>query len=411
MNEDRLRTLLREVEIPDAEIARRRGLATTRAAFAERRPAAARSAPRRLALALAIATLGLAALLSPAGAAVREWIGETIPLGASNPAPSLTQIPGGGTLLVETPGGPWVVQADGSRRLLGPYTTATWSPRGLYVAAANDRTLSAIEPDGTPRWSLSASGSIAAPRWSPSGFRIAFEAGEALRVVAGDGSGGRTLARDVRPVAPAWWPLGSHVLTYVDGRGQVVVLEADTGAKVSVAPALPGVTSLSWRADGRRLLEAASDQARVREVRSEKLSNVTLGPARALDLGGAIRGAKFSPAGGRIAAIVRRRTNGDRPARSELVMLDSEGSRARTLLAVPGELTGPTWSPDGRRLLIGWPRADQWLFVPADSRGRIRAIAGISSAFAPGGEGNGVWPKVAGWCCARSLPGSTDYSG
>lgn len=402
MNERRLRSLLREVDPPRAAEARERGLATTLAAFRQRRPAPPHPAPRRLALAVALATLALAALLSPAGAAVRDWIGEANPLGATDPKPALTEVPGGGALLVETRAGPWVVQADGSRRLLGRYATATWSPRGLYVAVAADRTLSAVEPDGTPRWSVSAPDPIATPRWSPSGFRIAFGTGDALRVVAGDGTGGRAVARRARMVAPAWWPPGPHVLAYVDERERVVTVEADTGARTSMAPALPDVRALSWRSDGRRLLEEAAHRVQVREVTADKLGSVKLGSTRPLDIdrpGGSIQGAAFAPVGDRIAAIIRRRATGDRPARSELLVLDAEAGHARTLLAVPGELTGPTWSPDGRRLLVGWPRADQWLFVPVADTGRIRAVSGIAAAFSPGDEGR-VWPRVASWCCA-----------
>lgn len=403
MNEDRIRALLRDVEVPGAAQAHERGLATTLAAFGQRRPAPARPAPRRIALAVALATLAAAALLSPAGAAVRDWIGEAIPIGAGGAEPALTEIPGGGTLLVESKAGPWVVRADGSRRLLGNYATATWSPRGLYVAAAEGRTLTAIEPDGTPRWSITAPATVLTPRWSPSGFRIAFRSGGALRVVAGDGGGERTLAPRTRTVAPAWWPLESHVLAFVDDRRQLVVVEGDTGAQLARAPALPGTLSLSWRADGQRLLEVAADRLRIRSVAAGKLG-IGLGQTRLVDLGrGAVVGASFSPVGDRIAAIVRRPAAGGRPARSEVVVLDSDGAALGPPRYIQGGLSGPTWSPDGRRLLIGRPDADRWLFVPVDGAGRAEAVSGIAAAFAPG-DGRGSWPRVEGWCCAVGRP-------
>ena len=45
-------------------------------------------------------------------------------------------------------------EADGSLRRLGDYSSAGWSPRGLFVVAARGRRLYAVEPDGTVRWSI-----------------------------------------------------------------------------------------------------------------------------------------------------------------------------------------------------------------------------------------------------------------
>ncbi len=205
MNEAKLRALLREEPIPGAAEAERRGLELIDRAYAERRPAQQPVLPR-LATALAAAALLAALLLTPAGAAVRDWVGDVFTAGVKNAEPALTDIPGGGDLLVQSPRGPWVVHADGSRRLLGDYDEATWSPHGLYVAAASGRTLSAIEPDGTPHWSITAPGRIGEPRWSPSGFRIAYRAGRSLRVERADGSGGDLVAAASAAVAPAWYP-------------------------------------------------------------------------------------------------------------------------------------------------------------------------------------------------------------
>ena len=120
-----------------------------RAAYAERRPEIRRSVRPRLALAFVAITLVAALLLSPAGAAVRGWIDDALTVGVQDAEPALTDIPGGGSLLVQSAEGPWVVQPDGSRRLIGNYKEAIWSPRGLFVGATSGHTLSALEPDGT----------------------------------------------------------------------------------------------------------------------------------------------------------------------------------------------------------------------------------------------------------------------
>ena len=110
----------------------------------------------RLALGLSLAALLAVLLLSPAGADVRDWVGDAFTASAPRPEPTLARVPGGGSLLAQTGEGPVVVQPDGSRRLLGDYEGATWSPHGLFVAAVKKRTLTALEPDGTPRWSITA---------------------------------------------------------------------------------------------------------------------------------------------------------------------------------------------------------------------------------------------------------------
>jgi len=411
MNEGRLRALLHEVPIPDAAAAERRGRAVVTAAFAERAAGGEGGRDRRpslprLAFALAIATLLTALLLSPAGAAVRDWVDDVFSAGVRDAAPALTEIPSGGRLLVQSGEGPWVVQADGSRRLLGRYDDATWSPRGLYVAAASGRTLSALEPDGDPRWSLSPGGAVADPRWSPSRYRIAYRAGGSVRVTGADGSGDMPIDRGVAPVPPAWSALGLPLLAYIADGGELRIANTAAGAIAKAeAPGLPDASSLEWAPDDSALLEAGGSALRVREIGLDKLlARTQIGPPRPLALPqpSTILDAAFSPDGSRIAVLLR---FGRGTPRSAIVLADPEGGPPHTLFATPGRLAELAWSPDGSRLLIAWPEADQWLFVPADGRGRVRAIGDIAAQFAPGHEAAAAFPRVAGWCCRAPLGG------
>jgi hypothetical protein len=415
MNEQRLRALLREVSVPEAAEAERRGRRMVEAAFSQRQPSGRRSKPRRLALAVAVATLLLAVVLSPAGAAVRDWIDETLSVGVRDAEPALTEIPGGGRLLVTSPQGSWLVRPDGSRRLLGSYEEAAWSPRGLFVATAWGRTLSAVAPDGTVRWSLSAAADVSQPRWSPSGFRIAYRAGGSLRVVAGDGTtdGIDEALLDPRtsPVAPAWIPGGPHLLAYVDADGSPRVVATDTGEVVGSGGPLPDTRALAWAPDRSALLQLAAGSLWIREASASKLAaRVELGPPRRFSVPGegAIEQAAFSPDGRTVAALRALPARRGRPPRSEVVLLDSTGAPGRLLFRAPGRLSGLAWSPDGKRLLIPWPDADQWLFIPADGRGRVRAVGGIAAEFSPGAPGGGAsgaprgsarFPRIDGWCC------------
>jgi hypothetical protein len=78
---------------------------------------------------------------------------------------------------------------------------------------------------------------------------------------------------------------------------------------------------------------------------------------------------------------------------------------AEPMEQMEGQPISRATSPDGSRLLIAWPEADQWLFVPADGRSRVRAIGDIAAQFAPGHEATAAFPRVAGWCCRSLLAG------
>lgn len=353
-----LRRRLQDVRVPDEVGAEERAWDVIRAAYAERTPSHPASRIRGLALAAAAGVAALAIGLSPAGAKVGDLVRDVI--GEEDARPALRSLPTAGELLVESDSGPWVVREDGSKRLLGDYEQATWSPRGLFVAAADGRELVAVDPLGEVRWTITAPGAVSDPSWAPTGFRIAYRSGDDLRVVAGDGTGDRSVARDVAPVSPMWLPSpktklsagsgasGAHVLAYLDADGGVRVVDADSGATVRPAPA---------------------DRDRL----------------RALETGSAL-----SPDGERAARVVGR---GGRAA-----LLLEAGGRTRVVFSGPGRLADPTWSPDGRWLLVGWPQADQWLFVRSDEPRRVIAVDGISSQFDPGDtEYAAGFPRIAGW--------------
>lgn len=404
MSESRLKSLLAETPIPGAEEAERRGLLLAEEAFAQRQ-APRRAVLPRLALSFAIAALLAALMLTPAGAAVRDWIGDVFTAGVPNAEPGLTEIPGGGRLLIQSPSGPWVVQPDGSRRLLGSYDDATWSPRGLFVGAASGHALSAVEPDGTPHWSLSASAPVNDPRWSPSGFQIAYRAGPALRVVAGDGTGDAQIDRAVEPLPPAWSPQGLSLLAYVARGGELRIADSDGGEVLGSAAALPGIGTLEWAADGSFLLEASRATLQLRTVTVHKaLASLGIGPPHPVRLpaGATIRAAALSPDGATIAVLLRLGAGGERP-HDEVVLIDRRRNSLRRLLGVPGRLSDLAWSPDGSRLLVPWRDADQWLLIPTKGRGRVRAIDGIAAEFAPGDPSARSFPRIEGWCCRAGL--------
>jgi WD40-like Beta Propeller Repeat len=413
MRNDPLEQALSKAPIPVPAGAERRGLAVVEAAYAEREGGgerdlrARRSSLPRLALALGIVTLLAAVLLSPAGAAVRDWVGDVVDTGAPPPERGLSEIPGGGRLLVQSATGPWVVQPDGARRLLGDYDEASWSPRGLFVAAAKGRTLSAVEPGGTPHWSLTAAARVADPRWSPSGYRIAYRSGRSLRIVAGDGTDDHLVNPATAPVAPAWSPFGTPEVAYVNAEGQLRIATSEKSASRSGAPpdmagaeAGPDVRQIEWADGGQLILEVSPSGLHLQEMRLNKLegrSEFGRRSALALPAGATVVDAALAPRHPLVAAVLTHwRSVG---TRSTVVLYGPRGHGPRRLLSVPGSLGEVAWSPDGKRLLVAWPGANEWLFLPI-GRGEGRAVAGVSRAFAPGGR-KISFPRVEGWCCSR----------
>jgi hypothetical protein len=396
MKEKRLTELLREARPPDEREAAERGWQVIRRAFHRADVSSAR--PRRggrVALAVAVGLLLLALGLSPAGARVADLVGDVVHRGDRTAQPALTSLPTTGRLLVTSPTGPWVVARDGAKRRLGEYDDATWSPHGLFVAATAGRELTAVEPDGTVRWSLAANHPVTDAAWSPSGVRIAYRAGDSVRVVAGDGTGDRLFARRAAPPPPAWSPdVDRNVLAFAGTDARIHAVDVDTGRTLWRSARLGGsVRTLQWAPSGRLLVLAGSSIVLLDRRGRALVKEAT---------GGLVEGVALAPSGKELA--IARRTG----AGSELVLLRprSHGPLAqRRLFAGPGRFTDLIWSPDGAWLLLGWRRADQWLFIRPANR-KVVAVSGISQQFAPGASGPIGFPRVAGWCCKAPLVNS-----
>jgi hypothetical protein len=402
MTEPRLRERLREVSVPEEREAEERGWRVVHGAFEARHPVHVRPRVNRLAIALATALLVAAIALSPAGAKVADLVHDVVEPGTENAQPALTSLPASGRLLVTSPQGPWIVDKDGSQRLLGAYQEAAWSPSGLFAAVTRGRQLTAVDPVGTVRWSLAARRPVSQPAWSPSGLRVAYMSGSSLRVVRGNGRGDRPLVDRIAPVAPAWRPLseplpagqvaigpGTNVLAYVDRRDRVRVRDINTGRVLwrtnRYAAAIRG---LQWSANRRRLLVRTGSFVDFLDAQGRASSRVTWPTL----------GASMSPDSKR-TAFIRRAKHG----RSEVVITGRYGSGPpRRVFSRPGPMMDPTWSPDGKWVLVARRDADQWLFIRPSRPVRVEAVANISRQFDPGATGQPRFPGISGWCrCAR----------
>jgi hypothetical protein len=367
---------------PGEREAGERSWEVVRSAFEERAPVPRRRDWRPVA-AIAVAAAIVAAALSPPGLAVLDSLRDAV-RGEENANPALFSLPTSGRLLVNSEQGAWVVQRDGSKRLLAGYRDASWSPHGLFLAAVHGHELRALEPDGDLHWSV-ARPEVELPRWSNAGGgdeRIAYLTPPALRVIGGDGRGDRVLARNVARVAAAWQP-SSHVLAYVDDGDRVVVVDADTGRRLWSARAQQPPVALEWSPTGRYLLARGSATITIFGADGRNRLDPLAPPAAPL------LDASFAPSKDAVAFVQR--------ARGQSVLwfyprLRPDGTAASRVFAGAGTLERVVWSPDGRWLLLGWPSADQWLFIRSAKVRKVIPVSGIGEAF-------GAEAKIEGWCC------------
>jgi hypothetical protein len=365
--------LLQRIQAPDEEAAAERTWSVVRAAYREREPVLRSRRRARPALLLAAALAVVAGAATSPGRAVIGSLRKAV--GVEHAAPELFRLPMAGRLLVNSSAGPWIVKADGSKRHLGGWRDAAWSPHGLYVVASRANELAALDPQGHVRWTLSRP-AVRLPSWggSTADTRIAYLTTSRLHVVAGDGTqdgdaGGMPAAARV---APAWRPGAGLLLAYVTTRGRVKSFDAAGTSAWQSSVLFPHPRSLEWSSDGQRLLVVTRDKVAVLRggrplsLRSERVEAATFRP------------------GTHDVTVIRRRG----PTSEALV-------GGRVVFRGTGSFEDLAWSPDGRWLLLTWPTADQWVFVRVTGPRKIVAVSNVTRQF-----GGGSFPTLAGWCCS-----------
>jgi hypothetical protein len=406
--EERLRSRLREQPLPGEGEAAARSWPVVEAAFAERGPTAR---PRRVLLRLALVTallgVGLVAALTPAGAEVGHWIEDRFANSGDPAGPAFAGLPAGGSVLTISSTGAYAIDDDGGAQRLGSFTDAGWSPRGVHVVGVNGRRLTAVDATGTVKWTLARQRRVHHPSWSTGlGYAVAYLEGPTLHVVAGTGdpSTDRALRRGAAAVSPAWRPRSDQVLTYATAGGVIETLDVVSGralwrARSGASAAGPGdsgrLVALAWSRNGRTLVALSSRSVTVLDVSGQVLRTIAL-PAVGRELA-------LHPSGRRAAVVV-----GGGALGAGGGAVGSGGGGGTRVLDVPlrgagrprqlfqGGVDGLAWSRDGRRLLLAWRDADEWLLLGPGGRVR-RALHGVSDELGAAGG----FPRVAGWCCSR----------
>ena len=184
-------------------------------------------------------------------------------------------LPSAGRLLVTGADGLFVVNRSGRKSALGDYQDASWSPRGLFVAATRTRTLVALDPaSGAVRWKVQPGGAVSLPRWGPDGLHVAYRAGRSLRIVYGNGEHDVVAGRSMAAVAPAWRPNAQRTVAWAATDGTVTVEDADT-AKVLRTYRSGGVRQLAWSGDGRKLLIAGRRHGTIHDFATGRTTRLT----------------------------------------------------------------------------------------------------------------------------------------
>lgn len=374
---------LDRVEIPGERDARERAWAVVAAAFAEREPLPRRRSWRPAA-AVALGLVVLAGLLSPPGSAVLDEIREVV--GVENSSPGLFALPTAGRILVASSAGSWVVDPSGTRRRLGPYRRADWSPHGRFVLATKRNELAALEPDGDLRWAISRP-SIGSFAWGGTSrdTRIAYATRDRLHVVGGDGRGdvGLFSAPDVSSAPMAWAPGSRRVLAHAT-QGILRVIDIGARGEELWSATVPQPRFLDWTDDRKRLVVVSDNVLVIFDRNGNRLFRH--------DLAGRATSVSIRPNGHEVAVSLQLRG----VPRSEVFLfsLDRRDAPQRRLFDGAGMFSSIAWSPDARWLLIAWDAADQWVFVRTRGAPRLRAVADVSEHF------GGTFPRVEGWCCA-----------
>jgi hypothetical protein len=382
-----VRDRIREQSLPGEAEAAARSWPVVEAALAAREPTRRSRRSRRLALRVALVAaalgVGLVAALTPAGAEVSDWIGDRFADPADPARPAFAGLPQGASVLAISRSGAYAVHAEGSRRL-GSFSEVGWSPRGLNVVGVDGRRVVAVDATGgTQQWSVTRPGRVGHPAWSTGdGFVVAYLEDHVLRTVGGDGVGDRPQRRHAAAVTPAWQPRAGHVLVYARERGGLEAVDVDVGATlwhVAASAGLGRTRQLAWSRDGQRLASLSA--------RSVTLLDGSGRVQRTVELPGRARELALHPLGSRAAVVVA----GAGGTRVLDVPLAGAGAPRQLF---QGDVDGLAWSSDGRRLLLAWRDADQWLLLGPNGRVR-RALGGVSADLGAAGG----FPRLAGWCC------------
>jgi Tol biopolymer transport system component len=242
-----------------------------------------------------------------------------------------------------------------------------------------------VRPDGGGRRLIARGGSE--PAYSPDGTRIAFLRSQRLWVARAAGSG-------ALPVTPRGWTVGQHQwspggtrLAFDRGfensvRSAIYTVEPDGGGlrRLAKAPMPTSLSSGAWSPDGKAIVYGQSTFGRglARVVRAGEITTLA-------------RPAQLPTWSSRGLIAYEAPVAGE--ARTQVCLTRFRGGASARCIAFAGaSLSNPTWSPDGRRLMVmhtpqGQGTGELWTMRP-DGTVLTRGPSSGSSVpiFSPNGR-------------------------
>ena len=185
--------------------------------------------------------------------------------------------------------------------------------------------------------------------WSPDGRWLVYSkivgAGDQIFIAASDGSSPPTRigSPDTINWSPLFSPDGTKILYFL-GDSHVAVMDRDgSNARQLNTTAFTGVQSLVWHPDGNHVVVSAATS----EATDLWFLYLDGTPERQMSLPGRAEvGPSWSPDGNRLVYLISTDPQGFTP-----VVADADGTKQRTLGGTYSEIN-PAWSPDGRLIAV-----------------------------------------------------------